>query len=130
MKKSEQLLSFYLQNTPVGAIYWSRELKVIEWNTAAERIFGYTRKEAMGRHMSEFILPRKEKKLVPHCFQDLVAGRAGGKWENGNVTQAGRLILCDWYNTVLKNESGRTIGVASLVNDITDRKHSEAVVSG
>jgi PAS domain S-box-containing protein len=127
LKKSEQLLSTHLLNTPVGAVSWNLEFKAIEWNPAAELIFGYTREEAIGKHITELILPEDVTTLVDGVFQDLFAGIGGERSVNKNITKSGRYILCDWYNTVLKNLDGEIIGMASLVNDITDRKRSEDI---
>ena len=127
LKKSEQRLFLHLQNTPVGVVSWDLELKAIEWNPAAESIFGYTREEAMGKHMAELILPKNLKESVDGVFQDLLMGRGGERSVRENITKTGRHILCDWFNTVLKDSNGQIIGVASLVNDITERKRSEDI---
>src|SRR5204862_257384 len=42
-----------------------------------------------------------------------------------NRTKDGRVIICEWYNTPLIDKQGNVIGVASLVHDITERKHAE-----
>jgi two-component sensor histidine kinase len=42
-----------------------------------------------------------------------------------NVTKSGKRILCEWYNTPLIDNYGRVIGVASLVEDISERKLAE-----
>ena len=125
LRKSEQLLAAHLQNTPVGVISWDLNFKIIEWNPGAESIFGYSRFEAMGKHPTEIILPNDIKELVDGIFQDLISEKGGVRSTNKNITKDGRLIICDWYNTTLKDADGKVIGVASLVNDITDRKKLE-----
>ena len=45
----------------------------------------------------------------------------GTRSTNDNVTKDGRTISCEWYNTPLVDESGRVLGVASLVQDVTER---------
>ncbi len=127
LRRSEQRLSVHLMNTPVGAILWDLEFKAVEWNPAAESIFGYTREEALGRNVAELILPEDVKSHVDGVFNDLLSGKGGKRSINANTTKTGKRILCDWYNTTLENTDGRVIGVASLVNDITDRKHFEDV---
>ncbi|WP_084681220.1 two-component system sensor histidine kinase NtrB [Desulfospira joergensenii] len=118
---SEQKLSDHLETTPVGAIFWDLEIRAVEWNPSAERIFGYTKKEALGKHVSDLILPEEMKKPVAGIFKALLSGQGGERSINENITQSGKKILCDWYNSVLRNADGRVIGAASLVNDITEK---------
>ena len=59
-------------NTPVGVLSWDMDFKVVEWNPAAEAIFGYTKREAIGKHATELILPEEIKELVDGVFQDLL----------------------------------------------------------
>ncbi|MDA3790354.1 MAG: PAS domain S-box protein [Desulfobacula sp.] len=125
-RKSEQLLSTHLLNTPIGAISWDLNFKTVEWNPAAENIFGYTKKEVIGKHVTELILPEKMKELVESVFQNILSEKGGGVHSiNENITKDGRRIICDWYNTALKDVDGRSIGMASLVHDITERKQTE-----
>jgi len=122
--ESENRLSSHLQNTPVGAISWDLDFKVTQWNPAAEKIFGYTREEAMGRS-ADIIVSREMKQMVGDIFLNLLAGRGGTRNTNENQTKTGGRIICDWYNTILKNIDGQVIGIASLVNDITDLKRTQ-----
>ncbi|WP_457553406.1 sensor domain-containing diguanylate cyclase [Desulfobacula sp.] len=122
LKKSEQLLSTHLLNTSIGAISWDLNFKTIEWNPAAETIFGYTKEEAIGKHITELILPEDMKELVGDIFKKILSGKGGVHSVNENITKDDRRITCDWYNTALKDVDGRNIGMASLVNDITEPK--------
>ena len=124
LRQSEQLLSTHLLNTPIGAIAWDLEFKTVEWNPAAQAIFGYTKDEAMGKHITQLILPQDMKELVEGIFQDLLSEKGGAQSTNENTTKDGRRIICDWYNTALKDADGKPIGMASLVNDITERKQT------
>jgi PAS domain S-box-containing protein len=128
LRKSEQRLSIHLLNTPVGAILWDREFNAIEWNPAAETIFGYTREEAIGKRVTELILPEDVKEVVDEVFQELLSSRGGERYINENITKSGKRILCDWYNTILKDVDGNVTGVASLVNDITDLKRTQEMI--
>jgi len=128
MQESEQQLSRHLKNTPVGAISWNLDFVAVDWNPAAETIFGYTREEAIGKQASELILPKEVKEVVNDIFQDLLTCSGGDRSTNENITKAGERILCDWYNTTLQNSDGKVTGVASLVNDITDLKRAEEIM--
>lgn len=125
LRKSEQLLSSHLLNTPVGVISWDLNLITVEWNPAAETIFGYTKEEAIGKHVAELILPEDMKELVGSIFQNIIIEKGGAHSINENITKNGRRIICDWYNTAQKDTGGKVVGIASLVSDITERKRAE-----
>jgi PAS domain S-box-containing protein len=128
LRESEERLSVHLQNTPVGAVFWDPEFRVVDWNPAMESLFGYTREQAVGRHVTELILPPDMVELVDRVFRDTLAGTGGLRSTNENVTRDGRRILCDWYNARLTTADGVVTGVASLVTDITERKRTEALL--
>ena len=125
LKKNKQLLSFHLENTPVGAISWNLNFRVTDWNKAAEKIFGYPKHEALGKHPAELILPPEIKENINNVFQMILSDTGGWTNTNENITKDGRRIICDWYNTVLKDPEGKTIGAASFVTDVSERIHTE-----
>ena len=124
LRQSEHKLATHLQNTPIGALAWDLDFKVIEWNPAAETIFGYSKAEAMGKHPTEIILHEELKEMVDGVYRDLISGTGGTHSTNKNITKDGRLVICDWYNTILKDPNGKAIGAASLVQDITEREET------
>src|SRR5208283_2167798 len=118
--KSEQRLRVHVEHTPLAVIEWDLNFRVVAWNAAAERLFGFSREEAMGQHGS-FIVPPAFRRHVDQVWQELLGQKGGVRSTNDNLTKAGRTISCEWYNTPLVDESGRAFGVASLVQDVTDR---------
>ncbi len=128
LRISNQRLLLHRERTPLAVIEWNAAFEFVYWNKAAERIFGYTREEVLGHHISERILPESGREAVYAIWQDLLADRGGERITNENVTRDGRTILCEWYNTPLVDQDGNVIGVASLVNDVTERKQSEEMI--
>lgn len=125
IRDSQQRMALHVKNTPLGVIEWDRNFHVIKWNPAAEKIFGYTKEQAIGRHANEIIIDADEYEDVNNVWQHLLALESGLRNTNENVTKQGNKILCDWYNTPLVNELGEVIAVASLVQDITQQKNVE-----
>lgn len=123
--ESENKLKIHIQNTPVGVTSWDLDFKAVEWNPAAEVIFGYTEAEALGKHATELILPEDMKGLAGDIFNDLISQKGGVHSTNENITKEGKRIICDWYNTTLKDVDGNVVGMGSLVQDVTDRKRME-----
>ena len=120
MRQSQQKLSIHFEHTPLAVVEWDLEFRVAAWNPSAERIFGYSRQEALGQHAS-FIVPPEFRPHVEQIWQGLVKQTGGTRSANDNVTKDGRTISCEWYNTPLVDDSGRVLGVASLAQDVTER---------
>ena len=124
LRASEQRLRLHVEQTPLAVIAWDEEFRVVGWNPEAERIFGYTAQQAIGHHAG-FIVPPSEREAVDRIWNDLITGKGGMRKYNGNITRDGRIILCEWYNTVLTTADGKVIGAASLVQDVTERRRVE-----
>ena len=120
IRQSQQKLRIHFEHTPLAVVEWDLEFRVTAWNPSAERIFGYTRQEALGQHAS-FIVPAHYRQHVDEVWQRLLKQQGGVRSTNDNVTKDGRTITCEWYNTNLVDDSGRVLGVASLAQDITER---------
>lgn len=122
---SQQRLALHFKQSPLGMIEWDREFRVMDWNPAAERIFGYSREEALGKYGQDLVVPIPVRPYVADVWQQLLASRGAVNAHNENITKDGRTIVCEWSNTTLIDANGEVIGVASLVNDVTDRKKAE-----
>ena len=127
IRQSQQKLRTHLDHTPLAVIEWDLNFCVAGWNPSAERIFGYTREEAMGKH-GHFIVPVSFRPQVDRVWQDLLHRGSAAEspaharfGRNDNVTKDGRLVSCEWYNTPLVDDAGRVLGVASLAQDVTER---------
>ncbi len=104
----------HIQQTPLAVIDWDLNFCVVAWNPAAERIFGYSEAEALGRHAADLVVPPEYREHVDEIWDSLLAQTGGSRSTNGNITRDGRAILCEWYNTHLVDGQNKTVGVASL----------------
>lgn len=123
--QSEQRLRLHTEMSPLGFLEWDENFCATEWNPACEKIFGYTREEALGRHATELILPPDVRELVNGIYHDLMNQTGGQHSTNENITKDGRTIIVEWFNTTLINKDGKPIGVASVCRDITELKQVE-----
>ena len=126
---SQQKLALHVQQTPLAVIEWSTGFKVSNWNPAAERIFGYKKSEAMGRHAADIIVPATARAAVDEVWHSLLERKGGLHSTNENITKDGRTITCEWFNTPLINEQNEVVGIASLAQDISERVKIESVQS-
>lgn len=125
LRISQQRLLLHREQSPVGVIEWNTAFEFLDWNPAAEKIFGFTRDEVKGHHITEKILPDSARLAVDKIWEELLANRGGTYSLNENTTKDGRTILCEWHNTPLVDHHGKVIGVTSLVEDVTTRQYDE-----
>ena len=123
--ETEQRLLLYREQSPVGIIEWNTNFEFLEWNPAAEKIFGFSEEEVKGHHITERILPESARPAVNKIWDDLLANKGGFYSLNENLTKDGRIIMCEWRNTPLVDQDGNVIGVTSLVEDVTKRQRDE-----
>ncbi|MEM6754082.1 MAG: ATP-binding protein, partial [Cyanobacteria bacterium P01_C01_bin.38] len=113
-----------VQQTPLAVIEWNRNFEIKEWNQAAERIFGYSKSEVLGRDFS-FLVTDDFKISLSQMLDDFVNQKGRILSTNENVTKDGRRIICEWYNYPLVAANGEIVGIASMAFDITERKQAE-----
>ncbi len=123
LREFQQRLTHAVSASPLGMIVWNLDFEVVEWNAAARRIFGWEASEIVGKP-AEVLVPSDERAFVAQVLHDLAAGRGGTRATNANVTKAGERILCDWYNSPLLDAHGQVVGIASLVDDVTERRRA------
>ncbi|MEK6630726.1 MAG: PAS domain S-box protein, partial [Acidobacteriota bacterium] len=98
---------------------------ITSWNAGAERIFGYTRLEALGRHITMLIPP--ERRGVFDVNQKLLEeGRGRPPFESIQLTKDGRRIPVSVSVSPIRDAQGQVMGVSIIVNDISERKRAEA----
>jgi PAS domain S-box-containing protein len=125
LRTSEGRLKQQFQRMPVGAILFQPDFRILSWNPMAERIFGYSAKQAVGKHAYELIVPKKIRPLVNPIWSRLLKGDKTAHSVNENVTRSGKTILCKWTNTPLRGPGGQIFGILSMVEDITAKMLAE-----
>ena len=125
--KAREREALHVEQTPLGVIEWNLDFEVAAWNPAAERIFGHSTSEAMGRHAS-LILPESVESHVDTVWEQLLSQKGGARSTNENIPKDGATILCEWFNTPLVDTHGNVIAVASLVEDVTEQRQTQAAL--
>jgi len=113
---------------PAGFIVWDGGSRIIDWNPAAEQIFGWTRAEAMAQSRPQFMVPQDVWPAVEGVFVRLLEAEEPTDSLNDNVTRDGRVIHCEWHNMPMRDRQGRISGFVSMVQDVTPRKQEEAAL--
>ncbi|HWX78364.1 MAG TPA: PAS domain S-box protein, partial [Candidatus Acidoferrales bacterium] len=97
---------------------------ITTWNHSAERMFGYTAAEAVGRHIS-LIIPAERRSEEDHVLADLRRGKKVDHFETERQTKDGRRLSISLTVSPVKDNAGRIIGASKVARDITERKQIE-----
>ncbi len=118
----QQRWGLHIEQTPLAIIEWNTEGKVISWNPAAEKIFGYLAAEAIGQSIQDLVVPKDPelRRQVGLIAESPVKEQSHSEVQHANIRKDGSLVLCQWFNTTLKDDQGRPIGVASMALDVTE----------
>jgi PAS domain S-box-containing protein len=128
LRASEERLRIQVQQMPVACILWDTEMRAQSWNPAAERIFGFSAAEAIGRDARDLIVPTQVSPAFQAVRARLLSGDDAAQSINRNVTKDGRIIVCEWTNMPIRDKDNRLLGVLSMAQDITDRKKLETAL--
>lgn len=120
LSKALQKLTLHIQKSPLAVIDWDTNFCVVSWNPAAEKIFGFSEEEAIGKHGS-FIIPEIYHQHVDAIWDELLKNHGGTRSTNENVTKEDKNIFCEWYNTPIIDTSGNVLSVSSLAQDVTEQ---------
>ena len=121
LSNSQKRLALHAQQTLLGVIDFDPDFKVVEWNPAAEGIFGYRRDEALGKH-ADFMFSQKTPDKATACWAQLLEQKTNLKTVVQNCTRSGRSITCEWSLTPLIDSQGNILGITCLVQDVTEQR--------
>ena len=101
--------------------------KVTLINQAGCRLTGYSEAEIIGKNWFDTCLPTGVRSAVKDVFRRLMNGEIEPLeyYENPILTRGGEERLIAWHNVLLRDETGRAIGILSSGVDITDRRRAE-----
>ena len=100
---------------------------VTSWNRGAERIFGYTAAEIVGRHITILFPPDRLGEETEFLLR-LSRGEHVDHYETVRRRKDGRLIDISVTLSPLRDEAGTIFGISKIARDITLRKRAEAVL--
>lgn len=126
--ESNQRLKDQFKNTPLASVIWDPQMNILEWNNSAQRIFGYSAEEAIGKNGLDLIVPKNIRPNIKNVSNTLLQQKGSYRNTNENITKSGDIITCNWYNVVLKDAGGNSIGMASLAEDITEKLNSKKLL--
>jgi PAS domain S-box-containing protein len=119
-----ELARFVLDQAPDGIIVAGTDGSVLEWNAAAEQIFGHTREEALGQNL-DLIIPERFREAHWRGFDAAIeAGKTklnGKAMPTRSMRKDGETIYVELSFGVVLDSAGVAIGAMAIARDITEK---------
>ena len=96
---------------------------ITSWNKGAERIFGYTADEVIGKPVT-ILIPSDHEDEEPAILARLRAGERIEHYETMRVRKDGRLIDISLTVSPIRGPKGKIVGASKIARDITDQKQA------
>jgi PAS domain S-box-containing protein len=93
------------------------------WNPGAERIFGYTAEEIIGKHISTLAAPERADE-IPDILARISRGERVEHFETRRKTKSGRILAISLTVSPIRDSSGKIVGASKVARDITLQKEA------
>jgi PAS domain S-box-containing protein len=94
------------------------------WNAAAERMYGYTAQEAVGRHVS-MLAPPGRKSEIDQLLGRIRRGERVEHHETLRMTRSGKILEVEILLNPVRARCGTVVGACVIARDISERKRAE-----
>ena len=101
---------------------------IISWNRAAEKMFGYSANEVIGRSI-RLIIPPELQGEEDYVLGQIRRGERVEQYETVRQAKDGRIVDIALTVSPIRNAHGEVIGASKIARDISDRKRLESLLS-
>jgi PAS domain S-box-containing protein len=126
--ESERLFSAVVESSNDAIITKTLDGTITAWNRAAERLFGFTATEAVGKRI-DIIVPPDRRAEVSEILYRIARGETIEHYETLRMHRNGREVPVSLAISPLRSRTGEIIGASKIARDITESKKTQAALS-
>ena len=124
---SQRLLRQIVDSSDDAIISKTLKGVITSWNSGAERLFGFSAEEAIGRPM-QMLIPPERLEEEPRILERMARGESVDHFETVRVRKDGTRIEISATISPIKDDRGQVVGASKIARDITERKRVEAAL--
>ena len=98
---------------------------ITSWNHGAEKIYGYSSEEIVGKPVS-VLVPTDRPDEIPEILEKVGRGEAIDSYETVRIAKDGRRLDVSLTISPVKDLSGNLVGASTIARDITERRRTES----
>lgn len=123
-EKARAHLASIVESSEDAILGKSTEGVIESWNAGAERLYGYTASEAIGKSIF-LLVPPDRREEVEGFLQRIKQGEAVKHHETVRLAKGGRQVDVSVTISPIKNASGEVVGASAVARDISELKRAE-----
>jgi PAS domain S-box-containing protein len=123
-QEAERLLASIIASSNDAILSIDLNMTITNWNAAAEKLYGYSRDEAVGKSVL-MLVPEERRDEEPEILRKVSAGNIVEPYETQRLTKDGRLVDVQLSVSPIYDGNGNAIGASKMSQDITARKEAE-----
>jgi PAS domain S-box-containing protein len=120
---SDALLAAIVDSTDDAILSKDLDGHITSWNKGAEKMFGYSAQEALGRHVS-LIIPPDRLGEEQNLLEQVRRGERVDHFETQRKHRDGRFVFVSLTICPVRDEHGRVVGVSKVARDIGEQKRT------
>ncbi|HEY3568090.1 MAG TPA: CheR family methyltransferase [Thermoanaerobaculia bacterium] len=123
-EEERERLAAIVDSSEDGIIGKTLEGVITSWNAGAERMYGYSARETVGRSL-DLIVPPDQRALMAEVFEQLRRGIKVEPFETARVRKDGQRIDISLTFSPVRDAAGRVVGASGIERDISERRRAE-----
>lgn len=124
-EETRAFLAAIIESSDDAIISKTLDGTIVSWNKAAERLYGYSAEEVIGKPIS-LLMPPERAEDFPKIMETLKRGERVEHYETERVCKSGERIYVSLTVSPIKNAEGEITGASAIARDITEQKRAEA----
>ena len=127
--RAARFLASIVESSEDAIVSKSLDGTIQTWNAAAERLFGYTAAEAIGRHIL-LVIPADRTTEEDAIIARIRSGERVDHFETTRLRKDGQPVPVSLTISPIRDEAGNIVGASKIARNIMDRKQAEARIYG
>src|SRR5215472_2021195 len=127
-ERERRLLASIVESSDDAIIGKDLSGVITTWNRGAEKIFGYSAAQAIGKRIS-MLAPSEDQDEMPEILERIRRGERVDHFETIRKSKDGKLVNVSLSVSPLYDDSGRVVGASKIVRDITEQVRARAEIA-
>jgi diguanylate cyclase (GGDEF)-like protein/PAS domain S-box-containing protein len=124
-RRNRDLLSYVVESSDDAIITKDSRGIITSWNRGAERLYGYSAEEAIGRPVSLIVPPGGEEEQAQMTRQ-VFSGESVHQMETTRLRRDGTDVAVSLSISPVRDDHGKIVSAAVIARDVTERRRYEA----